>query len=298
MKRKEFDKKIKKLALTEEFRPPESLDISVDKTLAKLPDKEVKHSGNCLLKICFAIVFAVFIFLFIIPNLSPAYAEALKDVPVIGDIVKVFTIRGAQYSDDYHEIVASVPKVEDKENSSAAEHINKDINELTDRIINEFYKELKEIGDEGHGSVYIDYEVILDTERWFSLKLCVCEAAGSGNIYYRYYHIDRNNGDYVKLSDLFKDSSYQYVLAEEIRRQMRKLMKNDSKKVYWIDGNSIGYDFTKLDADQGYYFDDENNLVIVFDKYEVTPGYMGCPEFKIKREVYGDLLKEKYKNIP
>ena len=36
------------------------------------------------------------------------------------------------------------------------------------------------------------------------------------------------------------------------------------------------------------YFDDKGDLVIVFEKYDVAPGYMGCPEFVIPREVYQD----------
>ena len=297
MRRKEFDKKLRALALSDNLQVPDSVKMSIDKTLEGLPDKEKRHFKGYAMRTVLAATCAVFILLFVMPNVSPAYAEALKDVPIIGDIVKVFTIRDDEYSDDYHELKANVPLIEDKENEAAAELINKDIAELTDRIISEFYKELEAVGDNGHSSVYIDYEIMRDTKRWFSLKLSVCQAAGSGNIYYRYYHIDRESGEYVKLSDMFKDDSYRQVLAEEIRSQMRERMTGDSQKVYWIDGNGIGYEFTILDADQEFFFDDDGNLVIVFDKYEVTPGYMGCPEFTIPKEVYSNLLKDEFRDI-
>lgn len=34
-------------------------------------------------------------------------------------------------------------------------------------------------------------------------------------------------------------------------------------------------------------------IVIVFDKYEIAPGFMGTPEVVIEREVFNDMLTEK-----
>ena len=56
---------------------------------------------------------------------------------------------------------------------------------------------------------------------------------------------------------------------------------------YWIDGNGMGTEeFERIADDQSFYFDDKGDLVIVFEKYDVAPGYMGCPEFPIPTAVY------------
>ncbi len=88
----------------------------------------------------------------------------------------------------------NIPMVDDNENPDAAENINNDISELAERIVKEFYQEVEEIGNEGHGSVYIDYDVITNTENWFTLKLTVTSVRGSGSVYFKYYHIDRTTG--------------------------------------------------------------------------------------------------------
>ena len=39
--------------------------------------------------------------------------------------------------------------------------------------------------------------------------------------------------------------------------------------------------FTELSPDAKFYINGEGNVVIVFDEYEIAPGYMGFPEFEI-----------------
>ena len=41
-----------------------------------------------------------------------------------------------------------------------------------------------------------------------------------------------------------------------------------------------------------FYINDENQLVIVFDEYEVAPGSMGTPEFVIPTELLNGLLAQ------
>ena len=44
-----------------------------------------------------------------------------------------------------------------------------------------------------------------------------------------------------------------------------------------------------------HLFSEDGNIVILFDKYEAAPGYMGCPEFEIPETVYAEYLKDDYK---
>ena len=93
----------------------------------------------------------------------------------------------------------------------------------------------------------------------------VFREAGSGSVQYYFYHIDKQKGELVQLSDLFReDYDYRKMFSDEIRTQMRE----------------------QIDENQNFYLDSDGNLVIVFDKYEVAPGYMGCPEFPIPTAVY------------
>ena len=59
-------------------------------------------------------------------------------------------------------------------------------------------------------------------------------------------------------------------------------VRGELKLTLWCD------DIEYLKQFKTLYFDDKGDLVIVFEKYDVAPGYMGCPEFVIPREVYQD----------
>ena len=225
-----------------------------------------------------------------------AYAQTLEQIPVLGDIIHVVTIRNYFYSDERHEMDIDVPKVEG-EDGSAADYINKDINELTSALVKQFYNNLEIVGNNGYGSIYVDYETVTNTDRWFTLKLSVSETAGSGNTYFKYYHIDKRNGKIIKLGDLFNTNDFSDILTAEIKKQMKQIMKEDPDAAFWVGGPEIGIDFTAVDAGHNFYWNERGDLVIVFDKYEAAPGSMGTPEFAVSKEVIKDILKPEYMDI-
>ena len=49
--------------------------------------------------------------------------------------------------------------------------------------------------------------------------------------------------------------------------------------------------FDTISPDQDFYFDDEGQIVITFDKYEVGPGSTGSTEFTLESlDLYDHLL--------
>ena len=288
-----FDKYIKSKAAKEQTDIPDSVKNRIEQTLADLPEKKpVIKQIRILPRIAAAAACFVFITLFLLPNMSVAYAQTLEQIPEIGDIVRVVTIRNYFYADDKHEMDIDVPKIEG--DNDAAENINQDINQLTETLVEQFYEDVELIGDEGHSSIYLDYETVTNTDTWFTLKIRVHEAAGSSNTYYKFYHIDKRTNEIVKLGDLAKDNSFYDVLVKEIKRQMKLQMENDSSVVYWLDDSIIGKDYVSLTENHNFYWNDNGDLVIIFDKYEVGPGAMGTPEFVIDKGVFKDYLKSEY----
>ena len=41
--------------------------------------------------------------------------------------------------------------------------------------------------------------------------------------------------------------------------------------------------FTTIGSDQEFYINEAGNPVVVFEKYEIAPGYMGALEYEIPR---------------
>ena len=293
----DFDKYIKSKAAQEQTETPDSVKNRIEQTLADLPEKiPVIKQIHILPRIAAAAVCFIFITLFLLPNVSIAYAQALEQIPVIGDIVKVVTIRNYFYADDKHEMGIDVPQIEG-EDSEAVDYINKDVSELTTALVNQFYKDLEITGNNGYGSIHVDYEATTNTDRWFTLKLSVSETEASSNTYFKFYHIDKKQGKIVELVDLFNTDKFSDILVAEIKMQMQEQMANDENTSYWINNSGIGEEFATVSADHNFYWNENGDLVIIFDEYEVGPGSMGTPEFVIDRDVIKDILKSEFKDI-
>lgn len=293
----DFDKFLRSKISEEKTEISDSVKERIEQTLSALPEKKpvIRHI-RVFPRIAAAAVFSVFIMLFLLPNVSVTYARALEQIPVLGDIVRVVTIRNYIYEDDKHEMDIKVPQIESEE-SEAVDYINKDVSELTTALVNQFYKDIELDGNNGYGSIHVDYEVITNTERWFTLKLSVSETAASSNTYLKFYHIDKKQGKIVELGDLFNTDKFSDILVAEIKKQMAEQIANNENISYWINNSGIGEEFASVSADHNFYWDKNGKLVIVFDKYEVGPGSMGTPEFVIDKGVISDILKPEYKEI-
>ena len=293
----DFDKYIKNKAAQEQTDIPASVKNCIEQTLADLPEKKpVIKQIRIFPRIAAVAACFIFITLFLLPNVSVAYAQALEQIPVIGDIVRVVTIRNYFYSDDKHEMDIDVPQIEG-EDSEAVDYINKDVSELTTALVNQFYKDLEITGNNGYGSIHVDYEATTNTDRWFTLKLSVSETSASSNTYFEFYHIDKKQGKIIELGDLFNTDKFSDILVAEIKMQMQEQMANDENISYWINNSGIGEEFATVSAEHNFYWNENGDLVIIFDKYEVGPGSMGTPEFVIGRDVIKDILKSEFKDI-
>lgn len=233
-----------------------------------------------------------------LPNTNESIAKAMGNIPVIGSIVRVVTFRDYDYQDGNSEAHVSVPNIEtdgeNSDNGDAANQINKDVTDYTQQLIDQFEADAKELyGSEGHKGLDVTYDVITDTEDWFTLRVTILETAASGNQYYRFYHIDKKTNSVATLSTLFKDDvDYITPISENIKEQMRNNTNKDEENTYFLDQEEMpDENFKAINADQNFYFNSNNDLVIVFDEYEVAPGSMGTPEFVIPNSVISDLLK-------
>lgn len=234
----------------------------------------------------------------LLPNLSMSVAYAWEKIPVLSSIVKVVVWRDYQVEEGRHEANVVVPRVEVEAGNDdgalreqlqqSAEEVNASVEELTETIITEFEAGLAEDEDlEGADSVTVGHEVLTDDERYFSMKLWVVEAMGSGWETDYYYTIDRRSGKILTLADLFEDESYIETISEEIKRQMRQEMEEDENVVYWLDDPEVGeWNFERISGDQGFYISSSGELVICFDEGDVAPMYMGCVSFDMPAEIW------------
>ena len=240
-----------------------------------------------------AIGMAAALAIVILPNSSADVAYAMERIPVVGSFFKLITIREYTYEDEMHQAKVEVPQVVQQEMTKdevkeAIAVVNKSIEEYTSELITKFEADMKE---EGFTSLNVTYEVVTDTDTWFTLRMDAEEILASGYVRKDFYHIDKTTGQMAVLKDLFADDSYIEVISEEILSQMKEQMAAE-EAIYFIDPEDPTVDpFTQIKEDESFYYDTDGNLVIVFNEYEVGPGYIGCPEFVIPSECIQTILK-------
>ncbi len=258
--------------------------------------KRVKRQRRHMYRRIYTGMAAAFAVICLLPNCSRASAQVLQELPVFGHFFEVITIRDYQFDDGHSSADVQIPRLEssaDGLNDASAADLNQSIEEYTEQILDRFKENQKIIGDQGHQSLNISYDVLTNTDRWFTLEIIVDEVQGSGYEYKRYYHIDKSTGKIAALKDLFEPgSSYLAEISSYIEKQMKKYNKESEEgSVYWIGTSEVGHGYEGIGEDQNFYLNKNNELVIVFDEYDVAPGYMGTPEFVIPQKLIAGMRK-------
>ncbi len=247
-------------------------------------------------------VAAAMVMITVMANSGAAIAHAMAKIPVIGAIAEVVTFREYESTDNNNNMGADIkiPEVSVKNedgtvNEETTQKINKSIQEYTDEIIAQYEADVKAAGEgEGHMNVELDYSVITDSDRLFSIRFDQLLVMASGTQMVKIYHIDKQTGEMIGLDGLFKDGAdYITVLSENIKEQMKERMAADESLVYWVDNEDMSeWNFESIKEDNTFYVNENGKLTIVFDEYEVAPGYMGSVEFEIPTEIIQDLVQE------
>ena len=285
------DMNIKKAVKSEKVKAPDNFSKIIDETLNGLEDNYRGANKKTAFRITFKFASAMTVLvLLILPNISNDISYAMQGIPVVGNIVKAITIRRYFEKEGKSELDIEIPVIEDEDKTSQI--VNDDVNELTQRII-DMYNEEKD--PENHLSVKLESEVLENSEDWFTLKLELSEVRAGSNIRYKIYHVDKKKDKIITLAELFVSDDFKESINNEIKKQMLSRMTEDESVVYWVNNKIEDWNFKTIEENQEFYFSEDGNIVIVFDKYEVAPGAMGAPEFEIDKEIYTEFLKEEYK---
>lgn len=274
---------------------PEDVSARFDDALSEAVEQEKIHKWKrkwWQKPAVASLITACLLVFVLLPNMNANISYAMQELPVIGGLIRVVTVYKQETSSEHHFQEVTKPQLEVSEESSqelkdASKLVNANVDAWINQAMAEFQKEV-DAYPEAYSGMMTDYEVVTNTDQWFTLRLMVYYSAASSNTEYHYYHIDKQTGEMVTLSDLFV-SDYDYVekFSKEVKKQMHDRMKKDENITYMIAGeDDFGGGFSAIDPEQNFYWDEEGNLVLVFDKYAVAPGYMGCPEFTIARDLF------------
>lgn len=298
-KMSEFKKTYEKMEMSEE-----QLEAFKNRIMdAKIESKRQKAKRRMHRMSVAAAVVAAFI---VLPNTSGNVAYAMSNLPLVGRLVEVVTLRDYKYEGNRQMANITVPglvadgkalSASDTENGvqdklkKTTDEINAEIQKITDRMVAEFEESVQD--EEGYQDVLVKSEILATTEDNFTLKLICYHGSGSGLEKDYFYTIDLKTGERLELKDLFAEGTdYMTPISDNIKEQMRQQMASDENVSYWLDDTEIPeWNFETISDETSFYLNSAGNIVISFSEGDVAPMYMGCVEFTIPNEVVEDILK-------
>ncbi|MCC0641005.1 MULTISPECIES: DUF3298 and DUF4163 domain-containing protein [unclassified Clostridioides] len=199
-------------------------------------------------------------------------------------------------NDEYIESTINMPIITNSNKiveRSTNDRIKNDIFEFYNKSYKEAKQYFKDNPDEENKFVAnVDFELKKNTDSALSIKVRYYTYSGGAHGYYQdiAYNVDMRTGKFLELMDLFKDNTkYKEVIDEEIKQQITDLEKKDKENV------GI-YNFKGIKENQNFYLQDDN-LVIYFDLYDITPYAAGIPEFSINKKLISYMLKSEYVDL-
>lgn len=243
---------------------------------------------------------AVLLFITAAANSSETIAYAMDRIPVLNAIARVVTFREYSHNQNNMEATVKVPAVSiEREDGTPLEEptrqLNQSIEEYTSQIIAAFEADVAASGEEGRESLNLDYTIVTDNDRLFTLRFDQTIVMAGSMHAINIYNLDKTTGSLIQLKDLFVEGSdYVTAISDSIKEQMAAQMQADENIQYFYQTDMPDSNFDKIESEEDFYISEDGILTLVFDKYQVAPGYMGSVEFRIPTEAIADIVKEGY----
>lgn len=287
---------------------PEELNVRVRQEIEKSQkrEEERKRSGNMpRLRKRFgyaaAAAAAIGIIFTTALNVNPIFAKEAAKLPVVGELARILTFKSYTTAKDHMEISIEIPTIDmiSKDTRNAADDINREILSLCTQYADEAERRAKEYQAaflETGGSleewadhnikITVSYEIKRQSSSCLSFLIRGTESWTTAYSETKYYNLDLNTGKHLTLKDLL-GSDYVSLANESIRKQIAERQK--AGEVFFSEEEG---GFTGISEDAGFYINERNRPVIVFEKYEIAPGASGNVEFEIKPASVQDYVAE------
>ena len=233
-----------------------------------------------------AMTFSLFV---VFLNTNASFAKAMEEVPVLANIAEVFTIREYAEENDTDLIKAKIPAIKNTGNEELEDRINYEISAKINEVLEEAKNRAEEykeavlatggtMDDYIPTEINIDYKITYQSDDIISFVITKSESAASAYQEQYFYNIDIQNGKELNLRDVLGEN-YKQIVDEKVKKQIQERMKADENKVYFTteEGGFSGIE----NEYQDFYINENKKVTVVFQKYEIAPGYMGIQEFEI-----------------
>ena len=217
-------------------------------------------------------------------NLSPTFAAAAGDVPVLGGLFQILTVRSYDEVKDGIDYDVSVPEVE--ADGAVSEAVNAQIQERVDAHLAqaqldwEAYKDAyfatggtEEDWGDREMDVIIDYEIKAQTDTTVSFVVDFAECWVSAQQQRYCYNLDLANNKDITLAD---------VLGEDwvniCNTAVQAYIDQDTSGLFFTADKG---GFTTVDDTTSFYLNQDGSVTLVFPEYAIAAGAAGIVEIPV-----------------
>lgn len=130
--------------------------------------------------------------------------------------------------------------------------------------------------------INVDYKITYQDENLVSFVITKSESSASAYQEQYFYNIDIENGKELNLRDVLGEN-YKEIIDDSVNKQIKERTKEDKSNVYFTDDEG---GFSGIENEyQDFYINENKKVTVVFQKYEIAPGYMGIQNFEIPNEI-------------
>lgn len=156
-----------------------------------------------------------------------------------------------------------------------------DINSLILKTIDTYLDEIKGF-DKNPGTAHkliveIDFENYYSDDDIFSFSINSSQILADSHLQKKFFTINPTTGEIYNVEH-FLGSDYQNIILTTVKKQIAENTKNNPNLIYFDEEvNNL-----KISIDQPFYINKDNQVVVVFDQFQIAPGYMSLPSFIVK----------------
>ena len=193
------------------------------------------------------------------------------------DNAKLQLLKEKHYETEGTIVTVKIPHVVNVKDDKVKKVINKLITQAIDDFTNEF-KEFDKVPNTEHKVIAdITFQNYYSDDKIISFSINATQIMADSYLQKKFYTVDLKTGEVYNIEH-FLGSDYQNIVKKSVQQQIAENKEKYPNLMYFDEAvNNL-----KITNEQPFYINKDNQVVVVFNQFEIAPGYMSLPEFIIK----------------
>ena len=193
------------------------------------------------------------------------------------DNAKLQLLKEKHYETEGTIVTVKIPHVVNVKDDKVKKVINKLITQAIDDFTNEFKEFDKEPNTEHKLIADITFQNYYSDDKIISFSINATQIMADSYLQKKFYTVDIKTGEVYNIEH-FLGSDYQNIVKKSVQQQIAENKEKYPNLMYFDEAvNNL-----KITNEQPFYINKDNQVVVVFNQFEIAPGYMSLPEFIIK----------------